>query len=91
MVKSERNNNEYHLSYISKDIISNEIKDDIKLSEIASPQRFNKVHIPQRELDKIKEMVLADDRKTAIIAMKKYFDTNFTEVILDSFEKKENF
>lgn len=91
VVKSDRHNDEYHLSYISKDIISNEIKKDVKLKEIALPQKFNKVHIPQRELDKIKEMVLADDRKTAIIAMKKYFDTNFTNVILDGFEKKENF
>ena len=36
-------------------------------------------------------MVLSDDKKTAIIAMQKYFDANFTNVILSSFEKKENF
>lgn len=91
IVKSMRKDGEYHLSYVSAETINDEIKNGIKLDLIDSPQKFNKVHIPQRELDKIKKMVLTDDKKAAIIAMQKYFDANFTNVILSSFEKKENF
>lgn len=91
IVKSEQRNGDYYLSYVSAEAIKDEIKNGIKLDLIASPQKFNKVHIPQCELDRIKKMVLSDDKKTAIIAMQKYFDINFTDIILSCFEKKENF
>ena len=91
VVKSERKDDVYHLSYVDANIIGNEIKDGIKLDLIDSPQQFNKVHIPQRELEKIKKMVTANDKKNATDAMQKYFDADFANIILSSFEKKENF
>ena len=91
IVKSTRKDGNYHLSYVNAVDINDEIKEGIKLDLVDAPQQFNEVHIPQRELDKIKKMVLSNDKKTAIIAMQKYFDANFTNIILSSFEKKENF
>lgn len=91
IVKSERKDDGYHLSYANADSIKEEIKEGIKLDFINAPQQFNKVCVPRRELDKIKKTVMTDDRKNAIITMQKYFDDSFAKVILDSLEKKENF
>lgn len=91
IVKSEKIYGSYVLADANTSSVSDEIRKEIQLSTIEEPLKFNKVHIPQKELDKIKKMVVSDDKKTATMAMQKYFDSKVTDIIIRGFENKENF
>lgn len=91
IVKSVRKDGDYHLSYINVEDISADIKNAIQLEKTDVAKSFDKVHMPQRDLEKIKKLVSSDNKAAAKREMQKYFDPAVSDIVLSAIEKQENF